>query len=43
MGDTWVTTESRMARDADYDSYRDYDREDEMRNAQIEERRYGRD
>ncbi|KAB7761791.1 hypothetical protein [Mycolicibacterium mucogenicum] len=38
----WERRESRLARNADYDSYRDHDREDDMRDAQLDERRYGR-
>lgn len=37
--DTWERHESRMARDADYDSYRDHDWEDDAREAARDERR----
>lgn len=38
----WERRESRLARDADYDGYRDHDKEDAARDAQTDERRYGR-
>jgi hypothetical protein len=39
FNDTWSRHESRLARDADYDSYRDHDWEDEAREADRDERR----
>lgn len=39
FNDTWSRHESRLARDADFDSYRDYDREDDAREAARDERR----
>lgn len=37
--DTWERHEARMARDADYDGYRDHSREDDAREAARDERR----
>ena len=37
--DTWPRRESRHAQDADYDSYRNHDYEDEAREAARDERR----
>lgn len=39
FNDTWSRHESRLARDADYDAYRDHSREDDAGEAARDERR----